>query len=142
MHATSKMARLKGAIAVAAVLAMTGSALAKKPASGTPGQLSPDRTSVDVTIGVMCDPATTLNGIGQLSVHILQSVGRLINVGIANADVTCTGAETAEAVTVEAIEGLTFQPGPATLIFRFTTRDSVTLLDTVQERGSRLNLHP
>lgn len=142
MNAASKLASLKGAIVLAAVLAMSGSALAKKPASGVPGQLSADRTSVEVTIGVLCDPATTLNVTGQLSVHILQSVGRLINVGIANADVTCTGSETDEVVTVEAIDGLTFQPGPATMIFRFTTQDSVTLAPTVQERGSRLNLRP
>ena len=83
------------------------------------------------------------NAQGTLSVYIFQSVGRLINIGTYNTNVSCgTGVETAQPVTVEAINGLSFQPGPATLIYRFTTQDSVSLLPTVQENGARLDLHP
>ena len=144
MNRIGKLTGFKGAIALAAILAMNGDALAKKPdAGGVPAQLSADRTSVDVTINLQCNPATTLNAQGSLSVYIFQSVGRLINIGTFNTNVSCgTGAVTAQAVTVEAIDGLSFQPGPATLIYRFTTQDSGSLINTVQESGARLNLHP
>jgi hypothetical protein len=142
MKARSKLTGLKGAIALAAILIINGAAVAKKPDPGVPAQLSPDRTSVDLTINLQCDPATTLNAQGSLSVYIFQSVGRLINIGSYSTNVTCTGLDSPQSVTVQAIPGLAFQPGPATMIFRFTTTDSVTLLDTVQESGSRLNLHP
>jgi len=142
MRASNKLTRIKAVVALVAVLASSGVASAKKPVPGLPAQLSADRTSVDLTIAVQCDPATTLNSQGTLSVHIFQSVGRLINIGSANYNVTCTGIETSQPVTVEAVDGLSFQPGPATLIYRFTTTDSVTLIDTVQEKGARLNLHP
>jgi len=145
MNRIGKLTGFKGAIALAAVLAMNGAALAKKPVDngGVPAALSADRTSVDVTINLQCNPATTLNSQGSLSVYIFQSVGRLINIGTFNTNVSCgTGAVTAQAVTVEAIDGLSFQPGPATLIYRFTTQDSVSLINTVQESGARLNLHP
>jgi hypothetical protein len=142
MKGISKLTGFKGAVALAAILAMNGAALAKKPVAGVPAQLSADRTSVDLSINLLCDPATTLNAQGSLSVYIFQSVGRLINIGTFNTNVACTGVETAQAVTVEAIDGLSFQPGPATVIYRFTTQDSVSLLNTVQESGARLNLHP
>ncbi|MGH7928197.1 MAG: hypothetical protein ACREQV_10405 [Candidatus Binatia bacterium] len=143
MNAISKLPGIKGAVALAAILAMNGAALAKKPAnSGTPAELSPDRTSATVTISVQCDPMTALNATGKLSVHVFQSVGRLINIGIGSGDVECTGLDTPQTVTVNAIPGLAFQPGPATLLLRFTTTDSITNLDTVQESGSRINLHP
>jgi hypothetical protein len=142
MNGISKLAGFRGAVALAAILAMNGTALAKKPdAGGVPAQLSADRTSVDLSINLQCDPATTLNSQGSLSVYIFQSVGRLINIGTFNTNVPCTGSATAQTVTVEAIDGLSFQPGPATLIYRFTTQDSVSLITTVQESGARLNLH-
>lgn len=144
MNGISKLTGFRGAVALAAILTMNGAALAKKPdTGGVPAQLSADRTSVDLSINLQCDPATTLNSQGSLSVYIFQSVGRLINIGSFSTNVSCgTGTETAQAVTVEAIDGLSFQPGPATLIYRFTTQDSVSLLPTVQESGARLNLHP
>ena len=144
MNGISKLTGFRGAVALAAILTMNGAALAKKPdAGGVPAQLSADRTSVDLSINYQCDPATTLNAQGSLSVYILQSVGRLINIGTYNANLSCgTGLVTAQPVTVEAIDGLSFQPGPATLIYRFTTQDSVSLIPTVQESGARLNLHP
>ena len=144
MNGISKLTGFRGAVALAAILTMNGAASAKKPdAGGVPAQLSADRTSVELSINYQCDPATTLNAQGSLSVYILQSVGRLINIGTYNANLSCgTGLVTAQTVTVEAIDGLSFQPGPATLIYRFTTQDSVSLLPTVQESGARLNLHP
>ena len=144
MKVRNKVTALKGAMVLAAVLAMSGTALAKKPAGvggGVPADLSDDRTSATVTVSAQCDPLTQ-GASGILSVYIFQSVGRLINIGIGSGTVLCTNATTDQSIVVNAIPGLAFQPGPATLIVKLTTVDPLTLLPTVSESGSRLNLHP
>jgi hypothetical protein len=143
MNTMRKLTGFKGAAALLAVLAMNGAASAKKPANnGVPAPLSPDRTSAAVTvITPACDPANTMGATGKVSVHIYQSVGRLINIGIGSASVTCTNLETSQEITVNAIPGLGFQPGPATLVVRFSTSDLVGA-ETVQESGSRIDLRP
>ncbi len=73
--------------------------------------------------------------------HIFQSVGRLINIGIGSGTLICTNAPTEQSIVVNAIPGLAFQPGPATLIVKLTTVDSLTLVPTVSESGSRVDLH-
>ncbi len=138
-----KTTALKRAMVVAAILAMSGTALAKKPAGsggGVPADLSDDRTSAAVTVSAQCDPVTQ-GASGTLSVHIFQSVGRLINIGIGSGTLVCTNAPTAQSIGVNAIPGLAFQPGPATLIVKLTTVDPLTLLPTVSETGSRVDLH-
>jgi hypothetical protein len=143
MKVRFKATALKRAMVLAAVLAMSGTALAKKPAggAGVPADLSDDRTSATVTVSAQCDPST--QGVsGVLSVHIFQSVGRLINIGIGSGTVLCTNAPTDQSIVVNAIPGLAFQPGPATLIVKLTTVDPLTLLPSVSETGSRLNLNP
>jgi hypothetical protein len=143
MKATTKMTALKRALALAAVLALTGTAWAKSSPPGVSGDLSTDRTSATVTVTAQCD-STTQGISGALSVYILQSVGRLINIGIGNGTVTCNvgATPTTQDVTVNAIPGLAFQPGPATMVIRITTIDPLTLQPTVSETGSRVNLHP
>lgn len=143
MKTMTKVAGFKGAAAFVAVLAMNGAALAKKPANnGVPAALSADRTSATVTvIAPACDPAATMNAAGKLSVRIYQSVGRLINIGLGTATVACTNLETSQEITVNAIPGLGFQPGPATLVVRFSTSDLLGA-ETVQESGSRVDLRP
>lgn len=143
MKRIKKISTLKGLIALAALLAMTGSASAKKPGTGggIPADLSADRTSATVTVSAQCDPLIQ-GASGTLSVHIFQSVGRLINIGIGSGTVMCTNTETPQSIVVNAIPGLAFQPGPATLIVRFTTVDPITLIPTVSESGSRVDLHP
>lgn len=142
MKATKKMTALKSALALAAVLAMSGTAAAKKPSnSGLSGDLSSDRTSATITVTQQCDPVTQ-GASGALSVYIFQSVGRLINIGIGSGTVLCNNSTTAQDVVVNAIPGLTFQPGPATLLVRFTTVDPLTLQPTVSESGFTINLHP
>ena len=122
---------------------MNGAASAKKPANnGVPAPLSPDRTSAAVTvITPACDPANTMGATGKVSVHIYQSVGRLINIGIGSGSAVCNNLETSHEITVNAIPGLAFQPGPATLVVRFTTSDLLGT-ETVQESGSRVDLRP
>ena len=130
-------------LVLTAVLSMSGTALAKKPAGagpGVPADLSDDRTSATVTVSAQCDPLTQ-GPSGTLSVHIFQSVGRLINIGIGTGTVICNNTATPQSIVVNAIPGLGFQPGPATLIVKLTTVDPITLLPTVSESGSRVNLH-
>jgi hypothetical protein len=143
MNGTRKLTALKRAMALAAMLATSGTALAKNGNSGVPADLSPDRTSATVTVSVQCDSVTQAPS-GALSVYIFQPSGRLLNIGIANDTVTCTNPAVPQniVVTVNAISGLTFKPGPATLIVRLTTIDPITTLPTVSESGSQVDLHP
>jgi hypothetical protein len=150
---------LTGAVALTAALAVNGSALAKKPASnggGTTVDMSADRKTVTVNVTPTCHAATVPGATltAEYSIYIFQSVGRLINIGIGNGEVSCT-ALTPTGIEVEAIEGLTFQPGPATMIVKFTTIQTTlvpavdplsppTEMDTVigtSESGARVNLH-
>ncbi|HYY25033.1 MAG TPA: hypothetical protein VE689_06040 [Candidatus Udaeobacter sp.] len=144
MKAIKTMTILKRSLAMAAIVAMTGTASAKNaPSGGVPGDLSPDRTSATVTVTAQCDSAT--QGVsGALSVYIFQPSGRLLNVGIANETVTCTAPAIAQdiVVTVIAVPGLAFKPGPATLLIRLTTTDQLTTKPIVSESGSRIDLHP
>ena len=59
-----------------------------------------------------------------------------------NGSVPCDGATLTQDITVNAIPGLSFQPGPATMLIRFTTVDPVTLQPVVSETGSRIDLRP
>lgn len=147
MKATTKMTALKRALALVAVLALTGTAWAKpSSAPGVPGDLSGDRTSATVTITAQCD-ISVLGYSETVSVYILQSVGRLINIGIGDATVVCGPSVTATSqdtdITVNAIPGLTFQPGPATMLIRFTAPNpDPTKPDVVSEKGLIVNFHP
>ena len=156
---------LGSALALAAVFMMTGDALAKKPANtgnaGATVDLSADRKTVTVNVTPQCHTPTVPGGTltAEYSIYIFQSVGRLINIGIGDGEVSCT-ALTPTGIVVDAIEGLTFQPGPATMIVKFTTFQTilVPLIDpatglptgattTVEtaigtsESGARVNLH-
>ena len=70
MKAIKTMTILKRALALAAIVAMTGTASAKNaPSGGVPGDLSPDRTSATVTVSAQCD--SVAQGVsGALSVYI------------------------------------------------------------------------
>jgi hypothetical protein len=143
MNVFNKITVLKQGIALAAILVMSGPALAKNGnGGGVPGDLSPDRTSVTLSVTVGCDSVT--EGLtGALSVYILQPSGRLLSIGISNQTVTCTTPVSDQIipVTVTAFSGLTFKPGPATLLIRFVTTDQTTLAPIVEETGSRVDLH-
>lgn len=146
MNVFNKVTAFKQALALAAVLSMSGTALAKNGNSGVDGDLSADRKEVTVRMPEIpaCDFLTTT---GTLSVYIFQSVGHLINIGTYSGSVSCNGAPTAaQDITVTAIPGLTFQPGPATLLVRYTTTTTTagvppTSTQTHSDTGARLNLH-
>ena len=143
--------RFKYALSLAALLAANAAAPAIADTSvaliGT-GDLSLDRTSAQLTVSVQCDAAVNVGetNAGTLTVHIFQSSGRLINIGIGNAPVTCDGNQADVLVDVNAIPGLKFKPGPATAILKMAeqTTDSTSAVigSKTTESGSRVTLRP
>jgi hypothetical protein len=165
--------RMVGALALAAALVSSGPVLAAKPGKGGGGpgllgDLSPTRDSATVMIPVVCaanpiPPVTnqTQTQSAIVSLKIFQSVGRLINIGTGSAESACTSAGQLLNIQVEvkAIEGLNFQPGPATILETITQTVTTTTttpavppaLPTVtvtvnviadSETGARIDLRP
>jgi hypothetical protein len=154
MKSMQKIRIIKGVLILVAVLAIAGSAWAKKNKSGPgiPGVLNSARDSVTLQVPVdaipTCDPLN-LNQIYSVKVYIFQPSGRLLGIGIGANDgpLSCsaTDAQMVDA-TVNAFPGLTFKPGPATLLYQVILTDNDPLLVTptvtvVDENGSRVDLH-
>jgi hypothetical protein len=156
--------RIVGALALVAALVSSGPVLAAKPGKGgggpgLNGDLNQSRTSVAVMIPVECaapvvNGTTTTTTTATLSVKIFQSVGRLINIGTGSGVPTCNGQTMDVAVTVNAVTGLTFQPGPATMLITLTETATsstpsvdplnpviVTSPPEITETGARIDLH-
>jgi len=117
---------------------------------------------------VVCAANPTAPGAGQtqtqsaiVSLKIFQSVGRLINIGTGSAESACSSAGQLlnVQVQVEAIEGLNFQPGPATILKTITQTvttttttpavppapATVTVTEVIineTETGARIDLRP
>lgn len=153
MNVFNKLAAFKQALALAGVLSMTGTAMAKNGNSGVPGDLSADRTQVTIEAPDLpaCGGETTATTTANVTAYLFQSVGRLINIGTYSGSVECTGSPTAaHDITIYAIPGLTFQPGPATLVFQYTTTTTTTdpsiptpvTTQQTSYSGGRVNLHP
>ena len=158
-----KSTRIVGALALAGALVTSGTVSAAKPAQGGGGgligDLSPARDSAIVKIPVDCDRAeANQTKTASLSVKIFQPSGRLLNIGtgsVASTDLQpiCTGSQTEIDVTVNAIPGLKFQPGPATILIKLTEiTTTTTTTPTVApatgptvdetESGARIDLRP
>jgi hypothetical protein len=148
--------------AVIAAVAMTGAAGQSHAATelsiaGT-GDLAPNRGSAVIPISVQCDQASDegVSKTASLTVHLFQSHGRLINIGVSRADETavpqCDGNSAIMDVEVFAIPGLKFQPGPATVLIKLTEQTSVpgttpegpatVTGTTTTESGDKVNLRP
>jgi len=159
--------RIVGALALAGALVTSGPVSAAKPAQagqgGLIGDLSSARDSAIVKVPVDCDaiqPGSTDTKSASVSVKIFQSVGRLLNIGTGSVTSTvqqpiCTGSQTEIDVTVTAIPGLKFQPGPATILIKLTETTTTTTppvppatVPTVAvtidetESGARVDLRP
>ena len=154
---------LKWALALAVVLAMTGTGWAKKPTfagPGTAGQLDPTRTIVTLSVPVpqqTCQ-ANTVDQTFSYSVKasILQPSGRILAIGFSDPTAfDCVNDQNVD-VTINAIQGLSFKPGLATLIYKVIetttttvvtdptlgTTETVTTTNVINEYGSTVNLHP
>ncbi|MGE5820952.1 MAG: hypothetical protein ACM37Z_23220, partial [Deltaproteobacteria bacterium] len=120
---TMKITALKCALALAAVLAITGTGWAKPSFAGPgiPGQLDPTGTIVKLSVPVpayqTCDTLNT-NQTYSVKAYIFQPSGRIFAIGISGStSFTCSlTTEQMIDVTVNAFPGLTFKPGPATLL--------------------------
>jgi hypothetical protein len=141
-----KIKAFKRALALAAVLLMAGTAWAKQ--GGGPalsGDLSPNRDSVEVFIPVEGCTAVA-NHTYSIKAYIFQPSGRIFAIGIGVAPLTCQANPQDVPVTVNAFQGLTFKPGPATLLFQVLDTDNTDaanpVVTTVDENGSRVDLHP
>jgi len=142
--------RFKGTLASAGLLMAMGAvpAAAAQGDVSTNGDLSPNRSSAQLTVAVQCDAPVNVGDTksGTLTVHIFQPSGRLLNIGIGTAPITCDGNQADVVVDVDAIPGLKFKPGPATVLLKLTeqTQDSNQLVteDTTTESGGKINLRP
>lgn len=162
-----KSTRIVGALALAGALVTSGTVSAAKPAhgggGGLIGDLSPARDSAIVRVPVDCDPAgANQTKTASVSVKIFQPSGRLLNIGTGSVASTaqqaiCTGTQTEIDVTVNAIPGLAFKPGPATILIKLTetitttnttppvapaTGPTVTVTVDETESGARVDLRP
>jgi hypothetical protein len=142
--------RFKSALAAMTVVMAGGVmpvAAAPGGVTGT-GDLSPDRTSAELTVAVQCDAPVNVGDTktGNLTVHLFQPSGRLLNIGIGTAPVTCDGAQANVVVDVDAIPGLKFKPGPATVVLKLTeqTTDSTAVVtdSATTESGGKITLRP
>jgi hypothetical protein len=146
----SRRKRFKSALAVAGLLtAITAVPIAAAPGSVTgDGDLSPDRSSAQLTVAVQCDAPVNVadTKAGTLTVHLFQPSGRLLNIGIGTVPVTCDGTQANVLVDVDAIPGLKFKPGPATVVLKLTeqTADSNAVVtgSTTTESGGKISLRP
>jgi hypothetical protein len=148
--------KIVGALALAGALMSNGPVSAAQPGAVMEGDLNQPRTIATVDIPVDCDAAqTNQTKTATLSVKIFQSVGRLLNIGTGSADPTCTGSPVDYTVAVTAIQGLKFQPGPATILIKLTETittttpnanpllpPDVTVNVVETESGARINLKP
>jgi hypothetical protein len=153
MKGMQKMKAIKIALALAAVLAMSGTGWAAKPSGvgpGISGDLNGSRNSVTLSIPVPAYAGcTNVNQAYSLKAYIFQPSGRIFAIGISDpTSFSCSlTAETPVDMTVNAFPGLTFKPGPATLLFQvILTEDdgdpATPAVDSViYEYGSRVDLH-
>jgi hypothetical protein len=149
-----KLNGLAGALALTTALAAGEVVLAAAAPGGNQaadGDLSANRDSAEVTVSAQCSAPTNMTDTktGEVTVHIFQSVGRLLNIGIGHAPLTCDVNQASIDVVVNAIPGLKFQPGPATLIVKVTEKTTTNSMGTMtttntttSETGSKVNLHP
>lgn len=142
---------IKSALVVGSMLIASAAmpvAANNKGGPTTSGDLSANRASADLIVPALCESPVNVGDTktGTLTVYIFQPSGRLLNIGIGTADVPCDGTQANVMVTVDAIPGLKFKPGPATVVYAMTeqTMDSagaVTASSTT-ESGATVNLRP
>lgn len=153
MKRMQKLKWLKGVLVLAGVLAMAGGAWAKKPAGagpGVPGTLDATRTSVEVSVPVPAYAGCTgLNQAYAVKAYVFQPSGRIFAIGIGEPTMFNCSVSTEQLVpmTVNAFPGLSFKPGPATLLYQVILTeddgDATTPLteSIIYEYGSRIDLH-
>lgn len=154
MKLMQKMKVIKIAFALAAVLAMSGTGWAAKPSGvgpGITGDLNGSRDSVALSVPVPAYQGciNDVNHSYAVKAYIFQPSGRIFAIGISDpTSFTCSlTTEQLIGVLVKAFPGLTFKPGPATLLFQVTLTEDDGNIATppvntvIYEYGSRVDLH-
>jgi len=152
MKLMQKMKVIKIAFALAAVLAMSGTGWAAKPSGpGISGDLNGSRDSVALSVPVPAYQACVndVNHSYAVKAYIFQPSGRIFAIGISDPTSFSCSLTTEQLInmTVDAFPGLTFKPGPATLLFQvILTEDDGNIATppvntVIYEYGSRVDLH-
>ena len=170
-----KITALKWALALAAVLAISGTGWAKgKPTFAGPGidgQFT-DSTRTTVTLSVpvpaqackqdtttpTATTTTTQTYSYSVKAYILQPSGRILAIGFSDpTSFTCSSTleQDVDNVEITAVQGLSFKPGLATLLYQVIETTTTTVTDNtthaiisttittnvIKEYGSTVNLH-
>lgn len=132
-----KLSLFRPIVALLAILLSAGMASADTSALSLDedADLLPSRAEVTVIVNVTC----TANDNATLTVHVFQSLGRLINIGIGTHAFTCAGNPESFAISVLAVPGLKFQPGPATAVVRSATGAGPSI-DHTYDAGAKIKL--
>jgi hypothetical protein len=164
MKVMRKMKVIKTALALAAVLAMSGNGWAKQGGGGpgVNGDLNGDIVTLEVTVPTkteagLCDSVTPTPGTTKtyaIKAYIFQPSGRMfgIAIGYNTETFTCdTAMDQQVDVQMKVFPGLSLKPGPATLLYQViettpTTSTGPTPTTTVAneviyEFGYRIDLH-
>ena len=149
------MEKITTALALAGVLAMTGTGWTKPNSGGhgVSGELNGPRTEATVDISLPaftgCDTLNTLETYS-VKAYIFQPSGRMFAIGISDPTSFACSSTTGTAVQdvlVKAFPGLSFKPGPATLLFQVTLTEDDGDVNTppvdgvIYEFGSSVDLH-
>lgn len=156
MKVTRRMKLVKAAVALATVLALSGTGWAKKGGGGPglSGDLDGDTVTVTLTIPTSTDstvcPDTPISGATyHVKARIYQPSGRLLGIASGQQVFTCNNSQDQEVIVVmQVFPGLTLKPGPATILFRAietvtttTATGTTTDREEIYEFGSRVDLH-
>jgi hypothetical protein len=149
-----KMKGLKRALAVVAVLAMTGTAAWAKKGGGGPGiagELNGDTVTVQLTLPTstqvgLCPNPASLTATYVVRAKIFQPSGRLLGIASGEASFNCDATiDQVVPVTLQVFPGLTLKPGPATFLYQAFETDPASIPPTIDEQiyeyGFRIDLH-
>jgi hypothetical protein len=135
MRIKNRVFAFRPVIAFAAVLLLGAPAFASVTDFEFGGaDLSPNRTQVELTGSAVCDNTNTDSSTGTATIY--QVHGRLLNMGFGIITFDCVNGTWL--ATVDAIEGLKFQPGPATLVIEASNTGVTTT--ALPSKGARIKL--
>jgi hypothetical protein len=159
MKGMKAMQKIKLALALAAVLAMSGNGWAKS--GGLSADLNGDTVTLEVTVptntdAALCDSVNTTPGTAQtyaIKAYIFQPSGRMFGIalGYNTQPFSCdTTIDQQVPMELQVFPGLRLKSGPATFLFQVIqttttasspTTPSTTTNEVIYEYGSRVDLH-
>jgi hypothetical protein len=138
MRIVAKASLFRSTVVFLAILLGSGAATAGVTSIDVDpnADLSPQRDEATINGSIGCDLAEAVD----LVVYVIQTGGRLLNIGIANDNVTCADQggnfSAAFSIPVPAIDGLNYRPGPATVLVKANSTSNT------YEKGFKTKLQP